>query len=88
MSAHNNTPISDAMNGLSIQELSVKNLSLASQLVHADDNVSAHRAVAPAMHVSTTYRYHNDPARLVPGGDNTDVCPLSKMTMPPLLMRL
>ncbi|KAH8647514.1 pyridoxal phosphate-dependent transferase [Ilyonectria robusta] len=41
-------------------------LSLASRAVHADDHISAHRAVAPAMHVSTTFRYNNDPKRLIP----------------------
>lgn len=47
-------------------------LSLASLSVHADDNVSSHRAVAPAMHVSTTFRYSDNPDELVPM-DNTDV---------------
>jgi hypothetical protein len=38
--------------------------SLSSKVVHADDNISAHRAVAPAMHVSTTFRYDDDPDQL------------------------
>ncbi|KAM4055095.1 cys/Met metabolism PLP-dependent enzyme [Hirsutella rhossiliensis] len=41
-------------------------LSLASRTVHGDDRVAAHRAVAPAMHVSTTFRYTDDPDRLDP----------------------
>ncbi|KAF4594652.1 cystathionine beta-lyase [Ophiocordyceps camponoti-floridani] len=41
-------------------------LSLASRAVHADDGIAAHRAVAPAMHVSTTFRYARDPERLDP----------------------
>lgn len=52
-----------------------RELGLASRAVHADDGVSAHRAVAPALHVSTTYAYARDPAQLVPN-ENLDVsCP-------------
>ena len=40
--------------------------SMASRLVHADDHIATHRAVAPAMHVSTTFRYNDDPSQLVP----------------------
>lgn len=47
-------------------------LSLSSRLVHADDGISVHRAVAPAMHVSTTFRYSDDPDQLL-GWDNIDV---------------
>lgn len=47
-------------------------LGLASRAVHGDDGISAHRAVAPALHVSTTYAYDRDPARLVPN-ENVDV---------------
>lgn len=46
-------------------------LGLSSLAVHADDYVSAHRAIAPALHVSTTYKYHRDPAQLRTW-DNTD----------------
>lgn len=46
--------------------------SLSSQTVHADDHISVHRAVAPAMHVSTTFRYNDDPDKLK-AWDNTDV---------------
>lgn len=49
-----------------------RTLSLASRAVHADDHISAHRAVAPAMHVSTTFRYSDDPDSLEPWG-NVDV---------------
>jgi cystathionine gamma-synthase len=38
--------------------------SLSSRAVHADDGIAAHRAVAPAMHVSTTFRYNEDPDTL------------------------
>ncbi|KAG6013328.1 hypothetical protein E4U43_007357 [Claviceps pusilla] len=44
-------------------------LSLSSRTVHADDFISAHRAVAPAMHVSTTFRYSRDAEDLYRCGD-------------------
>ncbi|TQV96783.1 cystathionine beta-lyase [Cordyceps javanica] len=47
----------------------VTGLSLSSRLVHADDGISTHRAVAPAMHVSTTFRYSDDPETLQPEPD-------------------
>lgn len=47
-------------------------LSLASRAVHADNGIQSHRAVAPAMHVSTTFRYNDDPDALR-AWDNTDV---------------
>lgn len=43
-----------------------RELSLASRSIHADDYVNTHQAVAPPMHVSTTFRYDNDPDKLVP----------------------
>lgn len=46
-------------------------LSLSSLAVHADDYISAHRAVAPPLHVSTTFKYNRDPAQLRTW-DNTD----------------
>lgn len=42
----------------------VAGLSLSSRAVHADDHIAYHRAVAPAMHVSTTFRYSDDPDML------------------------
>lgn len=47
-------------------------LSLATRTVHADDGISAHRAIAPAIHVSTTFRYNSNPDELR-AGDNADV---------------
>jgi cystathionine gamma-synthase len=47
-------------------------LSLSSRAVHADNGIQSHRAVAPAMHVSTTFRYSDDPDALR-SWDNTDV---------------
>lgn len=46
-------------------------LSLASLSIHADDYINNHRAVAPPLHTSTTFRYHPDPAQLRTW-DNTD----------------
>lgn len=46
--------------------------SLASRAVHADDGIAAHRAIAPALHVSTTFRYSDDPDKLS-AWDNSDV---------------
>ncbi|KAK3330848.1 Cys/Met metabolism PLP-dependent enzyme-domain-containing protein [Apodospora peruviana] len=38
-----------------------KTLSLASRSVHADDYINNHQAVAPPLHVSTTFRYSRNP---------------------------
>ncbi|ROW11229.1 hypothetical protein VMCG_01309 [Cytospora schulzeri] len=46
-------------------------LGLSSLSVHADDYINNHRAVAPPLHVSTTYRYNSDPDKLA-AWDNTD----------------
>ncbi|PSR75533.1 Cys/Met metabolism PLP-dependent enzyme-domain-containing protein [Coniella lustricola] len=46
-------------------------LSLSSLAVHGDDYINTHRAVAPPLHTSTTFRYSNDPAQLKQW-DNTD----------------
>ncbi|KAK2610559.1 hypothetical protein N8I77_003978 [Diaporthe amygdali] len=46
-------------------------LSLSSLAMHADDYINSHRAVAPALHVSTTFRYNSDPDKLR-AWDNTD----------------
>lgn len=41
-------------------------LSMASLSVHADDYINSHRAVAPPLHTSTTFRYAADPDNLQP----------------------
>lgn len=48
-----------------------RQLSLASRAVHADDYINNHRAVAPPLHVSTTFRYADDPEQLR-AWDNVD----------------
>lgn len=47
-------------------------MSMATRAVHADDFVSPHRAIAPAMHVAVNFRYARDPEDLVPE-ENKDV---------------
>ena len=44
----------------------LEHLSLSARTVHADDYLNSHPAVAPPMHVSTTFRYNRDPDRLEP----------------------
>ncbi|KAI0538267.1 Cys/Met metabolism PLP-dependent enzyme-domain-containing protein [Xylaria digitata] len=39
----------------------LQHLSLSAQTVHADDFLNSHTAVAPPMHVSTTFRYSRNP---------------------------
>ncbi|KAJ5364852.1 uncharacterized protein N7496_010565 [Penicillium cataractarum] len=46
-------------------------MAMSTQAIHADDFVSSHRAIAPAMHVAVNYRYARDPDQLVPG-ENID----------------
>jgi hypothetical protein len=41
-------------------------LSLSSQSIHADDFLNVNQDVAPALHVSTTFRYSSNPDKLVP----------------------
>ncbi|KAF1990297.1 cystathionine gamma-synthase [Aulographum hederae CBS 113979] len=44
-------------------------LSLETLAIHADDHLNKNTDVAPAMHVSTTFRYSNDPEELRPIAD-------------------
>lgn len=41
-----------------------ENLTLATKSIHADDPINFNIDVAPPLHVSTTYRYNSDPAKL------------------------
>ena len=41
-------------------------MSTATQAIHADDHFKATEDVAPPMHVSTTFRYPDEPDQLVP----------------------
>lgn len=49
------------------------------QAIHADDSLNNVEDVAPPMHVSTTFRYTNDPDRLIPAAD-AEVCLLRTCT--------
>lgn len=41
--------------------------------LHADDELNIVRDVAPPLHLSTTFRYSNNPEDLIPWADTT-VC--------------
>ncbi|QIW98617.1 hypothetical protein AMS68_004135 [Peltaster fructicola] len=51
----------EALKGAALSEYSLATLS-----VHADDAMNTYSDVAPALHVSTTFRYPSDPSKLVP----------------------
>lgn len=40
--------------------------SLSTQAIHADDHLNEGPDVAPPLHVATTFRYSNDPDKLIP----------------------
>ncbi|GMK56056.1 hypothetical protein CspeluHIS016_0211120 [Cutaneotrichosporon spelunceum] len=48
---------------------SLAHLSPATLAIHGDDGIQQHKAIAPAMHVSTTFRYHDDPDKIVFWGE-------------------
>ncbi|KAM0351782.1 hypothetical protein ACHAPU_002294 [Fusarium lateritium] len=50
----------------------------STQAVHADDFVSPHRAIAPAMHSAVNYRYARDPDNLVEM-ENDDYLTMAKL---------
>jgi hypothetical protein len=45
-------------------------LSLSSKTIHADDFLNIGPDVAPPLHVSTTFRYNNNPDALIPAVDH------------------
>jgi hypothetical protein len=51
----------------------VAKLSLSSKTIHADDFLNNGQDVAPPLHVSTTFRYSNNPDALIPAAEQ-DVC--------------
>ena len=74
---------SNSVNGKEIAEDHSPNshlasLSLSSKTVHADDHLNDGRDVAPALHLSTTFRYDSDPENLVPWVER-DVRPLASL---------
>lgn len=56
------------------------NMSMATRAIHADDFVTPHRAIAPAMHVAVNFRYARGPDDLVPE-ENIDVGPKSPVIL-------
>lgn len=56
-------------------------LSLSSQTVHADDFLNKGQDVAPPLHVSTTFRYSNNPDDLVPVSEQDVSTPQSIQTL-------
>lgn len=60
-------------------------MHFTTQAVHADDFVSPHRAIAPAMHPAVNYRYARDPDELVEM-ENDDVWSLLLNSGPCLLL--
>ena len=61
---------------------SIRTFSPATQAIHADDYLNRGPDVAPALHVSTTFRYTSNPDDLIPARD-LEVCPPT----PPLTKR-
>ncbi|KAI6093948.1 PLP-dependent transferase [Hypoxylon rubiginosum] len=74
--AHENPVVSDAGAGNDTTDSDpvtatalagrLQHLSLSAQTIHADDFLNSHQSVAPPMHVSTTFRYNDDPDELRP----------------------
>jgi hypothetical protein len=56
-----------------MSHLTVNEPGPATLALHADDPVNVVSDVAPPLHLSTTYRYSNNPEDLVAWAD-TDVC--------------
>ena len=70
---HNNTIIMEHINGtesVSPPKPVLRSYAAATQAIHADDHLSGSADVSPAMHVSTTFRYSNDPVVLRPVSDD------------------
>ena len=49
------------------------NYSLGTIGIHADDSINVNADVAPPLHVSTTFRYSDNPEKLIPASDD-EVC--------------
>ena len=51
-------------------------MGTSTRSLHADDVLNVVADVAPPMHLSTTFRYSDDPSALVPAAENDFVCKL------------
>lgn len=47
----------------------IMELTQPTQAIHADDDLNTTSDVAPPLHVSTTFRYADDPKELMPVAD-------------------
>jgi hypothetical protein len=56
-------------------------IGTSTRSLHADDALNVVSDVAPPMHLSTTFRYSEDPSALVPAADLTSVCNCSVFTL-------
>ena len=66
------TPLANGGNGVAedfLPSKSIRTVSSATQAIHADDYLNRDSDVAPALHVSTTFRYAAKPEDLVPAKD-------------------
>lgn len=50
------------------------NIAAATHALHADEALNVVTDVAPPLHLSTTFRYPDDPEDLVPAADLSGVC--------------
>lgn len=50
------------------------NVGTSTQSLHADDALNVVSDVAPPLHLSTTFRYSDDPSELFPAADLNSVC--------------
>lgn len=60
----------------------LQHLSLSAQAIHADDFLNSHAAVAPPMHVSTTFRYSRNPEDLGYMKSSSVRCLLARIAKP------
>lgn len=55
--------------------LAASSYSLSTLSIHGDDHLNTASDVAPALHVSTTFRYSSNPEQLVPLADEVNSPP-------------
>lgn len=57
---------SNGINGIKTQEKPMPSYTMATRSIHADDHMAKTTDVSPAIHVSTTFHYSDDPSQLNP----------------------
>lgn len=60
----------NGLNGVQPPEKPMPSYALATRSVHADDHMAKTTDVSPAIHVSTTFHYSNDPSQLKPEAED------------------